>query len=182
MKLKKKYPEKKHFFQIYTVMVVLLLFFLSPTCRHSSPEKELLKSLENCQKLVNEYNLSALKDLIATDYIDSAGNNRQEVLNMLATYFQNYPQFQTKILGRTVKLNQSKNSAAIHCDVSLTASAGGLSISLFTSGRSLMRFELSFRQEGNRWLINSASWREIGLEEILPETIPHLPKTLFVEK
>jgi hypothetical protein len=159
----------------WTCWLCLLLSLLS-SCRRADPEAPVRRLLDDCVQAARERDAAAIGQLLSPDFSDAEGRGPVEMEALLSGYFRQYPQAGVKVLGRRITLGATKDAARIECDLALKAEVGGFSLPIPGMGQSWIRVQLAATLAGGRWRISEADWREVGVGELLAETIPLLPK------
>jgi hypothetical protein len=149
-----------------TLLLVVLLLF--PACRPrlEAPEEALRQTIAQAVQVAEKRDLRALAALLAGDYRDGQGRDREAVLGVLRYYFLGHQSLYLLTRIRSVELSADEQAQA----VVLVAMAGeplaDPSEPTFVRA-SLYRFEFDFVQEKGDWKVRQARWQRAELRDFL---------------
>ncbi len=98
-----------------------------------------------------------LMEMVAPEYADSRGNNRDDIGNLLRFYFLR--QQTVALITRIDELRVFGDSAA---EVSLHVGMAGTNDNVLGFSADAYRIELELIREGDDWLLTSARWGGLG--------------------
>jgi len=159
--------------------LVLLLAGLSVRCRPRSEREAVAGVLDDLAKLVEQKDAPGLAALLAADYADFEGRDREQTRVMAEEYFARYRGIKTKLLSARVELG-GPGAASAEADVSLYSGVGAaLRKAVGFSGENY-RVLLVLRKE-DRWRVSEARWETIPESGLFPESLKVL-RELFPER
>jgi hypothetical protein len=159
--------------------LVLLLAGLSLRCRARSEQEVVAGVLDDLAQQVEQKDASGLATLLADDYADFEGRDREQTRVMAEEYFTRYRGIKTKLLSSRVVLGGPETASA-EADVSLYSGVGAaLRKAVGFSGENY-RVLLALRKQG-RWRVSEARWEYIPESGLFPESLKVLQE-LFPER
>ncbi len=132
-----------------------------------SPEDQVRILLARAERLAEEQDVGALKDLVAEDYVDDRGNDRQAVVGLLTFYFLRNETIHLLPRVRSVQVPEPSRAKA----TLLVAMAGrpieGLE-GLARIRADLYRFDfLLVGGSDGEWKVVRAEWGRADLDDFL---------------
>ncbi len=142
-----------------TRLVLLLLLASIPGCGGdaSDPELQVRAWLDAMHVAAEE---KARRDIVANispAYVDTRGNSRDDIDNLLRWYF--LQQNKIALLNSVDDIRVIGETAA---EVTLTVAMAGTNNSALGISADAYRFELELEHDGNDWQLISARWGELG--------------------
>jgi hypothetical protein len=120
-------------------------------------ETEVRALIERAERLAEEGDIEAFRDLISEDYSDGRGNNRQSIVLLLNYYFS--ANRNIHLLTRTPQVHLPDST---HADLLVFVAMAGRPIAgpdrLTTVNADLYHVYASVALEGDVWRITSARW------------------------
>jgi hypothetical protein len=150
--------------------LLLLCLMLLVACRPAveAPEEALRRAIAEAVTAAEKKDLGALTGLLATDYRDNQGRDRQAVAGMLRYYFLGHQAIYLLTRIRSVEVAGEQAQAEV-----LVAMAGeplaDPNEPTFVRA-SLYRFELAWVREQDAWKIHQARWQAAELRDFLLST------------
>ena len=99
----------------------------------------------------------ALIDMVAAEYADSRGNNRNDIENLLRFYFLR--QQKVALITRIDELTVFGDTAA---EVTLQVGMAGTNDNVLGFSADAYRIEMELVREGDDWLLTYARWGGLG--------------------
>lgn len=160
------------------MILISSVFFLA--CRPKTDEDRIRELLKEAGQYIEQKDISRLTDLLADDYTDHRGRDKNQTKDMVETYFSEFRGIVIHVLGTRIdELDLAK--ASIQTDVALSSGAARALRKLVPVSTDNYRFEITLVKKQNRWLITYARWKHIDIEELFPESLS-LFKNLFQGK
>ena len=142
-----------------TRIVLLLMLMPIAGCGGdaSDPETQVRAWVDAMQVAAEE---KARRDIVANispAYVDTRGNRRDDIDNLLRLYF--LQQNKIALLNTVDDIRVIGGTAA---EVSMTVAMAGTNNSIFGISADAYRFELELEHDGSDWQLISARWGELG--------------------
>jgi hypothetical protein len=122
-----------------------------------SPEDELRRWVSSAQAAVEAEDRATLMNMLAENYADARGNDRNAIDQVLRFYFLR--QDSLVLLSNIEEITISGETAAI---VKLTAAMAGANSAASGFSADAYRFELELEHDDDDWLLVAARWGELG--------------------
>jgi hypothetical protein len=122
-----------------------------------SPEDELRRWVSSAQAAVEAEDRATLMNMLAENYADARGNDRNAIDQVLRFYFLR--QDSLVLLSKIEEITISGETAAI---VKLTAAMAGANNAASGFSADAYRFELELEHDDDDWLLVAARWGELG--------------------
>ena len=122
-----------------------------------SPEDEVRRWLADAQSAVETEDRGTLISMLADNYVDARGNDRNAIDQTLRFWFLR--QDSIVLVSNIEDIVISGETAAL---VTLTAGMAGSNDSAFGFSADAYRFELELENDGDDWLLVAARWGELG--------------------
>jgi hypothetical protein len=122
-----------------------------------SPEDELRRWVSSAQAAVEAEDRATLMNMLAENYADARGNDRNAIDQVLRFYFLR--QDSLVLLSKIEEITISGETAAI---VKLTAAMAGANNAASGFSADAYRFELELEHYDDDWLLVAARWGELG--------------------
>ncbi len=123
----------------------------------SDPEKQVRAWVDAMQVAAEEKARRDIVTNISPAYVDTRGNSRNDIDNLLRVYFLR--QNKIALLNSIDEISVINGSAA---EVSMTVAMAGTNNSAFGISADAYRFELELEHDGDDWRLISARWGELG--------------------
>lgn len=106
---------------------------------------------------------------LAADYRDAEGRDRAETATMIKDYFSRYRGIVIHVLASRIVVENGAN-ASLETDISVSSGAAQAFRRLIRFSGQNYRFRCQWRKE-SRWLITEASWQDVPLDGLFPESL-----------
>ena len=174
--------NKKIFYPGYfaVLMAGLSLFaaiFLN--CRGKSEEDLVRETVDKIGDYAESRNMEGILLYVADDYTDDENRTIAEIEELLKEYFDRYRGIVVNVLATKV-LRVTVPGAEIETEVALSSGAAKIFRKAVRYAGQFYRFNLELVKEEKIWKCKTASWKEITLDELFPESFKILKK-LFPE-
>lgn len=136
--------------------------------KDETPEDQVRQFIQSGSDAVEKRDISDVKDLIAKNYSDTHGNNRQTVVRILTGYFLRNKNIHLLINIQNIHLPDNK-----HADVQLLAGMAGQSASdlasLFDIRANVYKFDLRLVKDDDDWQLVNARWSVANREDLFSQ-------------
>jgi hypothetical protein len=143
-----------------------LLLFSACRARPEAPEEELRQTITQAAEAAQKKDLRALSALLAADFGDDQGRDREAVLGLLRYYFLGHQSLYLLTRIGAIELLAAERARA----VVLVAMAGEPLVDpnepTFMRA-SLYRFEFDFVRGKDAWMVRGASWQRAEVRDFL---------------
>jgi hypothetical protein len=154
---------------------------IAAACAKPSEEARIRALLEKAADLAEDRDLPGLTELFLDDYADFEGRDKAGTVRLVTDHLSRYRGVVVHILGVRADAIGPDGRADVGCEIALSHGAAEVLRRLVRLGSEYYRFELGLRKDGaGEWRFAYAGWEEIGLGELLPESLEILRK-LFPE-
>ncbi len=123
------------------------------------PQEQLRQWVSASQQAVEGKQRRELVDMISPAYVDTRGNDRDGIENILRLYF--FRQHSIELLTNIEEIRLYGDTAA---EIDLTVGMAGTNEGIFGFSAEAYRFQLELQQDDDVWLLISARWGEFGEE------------------
>jgi len=161
-------------FQILRSLVAIAIVGLV-SCAPKNDRALILALLERMGSLVEDKDTSGLLSFLDEDYKDFENRGKKETEAMVREYFREYRGIVLHILGTRID-EIRPGEASVQTEFVLSSGAAEIFRKLFRAFGDFYRFDLKLRKGGEEWRISYAQWKNIGLNELFPESLPLLKK------
>ena len=133
-------------------LVVLATLSMLPGCTRTPPEQKLREALMSLQASVEERDVSAIQETLASDFVGHDGMDRQGAGRLARLMFLRH-----RNIGATLgppRINIQHEHATVRFTAALTGSTGGI----LPDAAAVHDVETAWRMEGGEWRLISAQW------------------------
>lgn len=134
--------------RLKTALVLVVVGMGAVALRCSSPQQEVKKAVLKLAAAVEDKDLLALAEGIASDYSDRYGNDRSGVLASMRMVFQQYESIVVLVEASEPQIDEAGQNGSVACKVAVRAKTPTGEI-----GEDSLRATLKLRKEGRRWLL-----------------------------
>lgn len=134
--------------------------------RPSSPEAEIRTWLAQAQAAAEQRDVSALRNLIAEDYVDKAGNDRKAIENLLRLQILRQQSIHLFTRVRTIEF-PGPNRATVSVAAAMAGRPVARADDLVGLSADLYRFDLSLERRGGEWRVQGAVWEPARIDDFL---------------
>lgn len=150
---------------IYLSCLVFSLLLGACSKNTDSPETQIRHYIEKAIQSVENREYSTLPDMIANNYRDQKGLNKQQILNTLKASSLRHKNIYLLSKINSIQLQQ-ENRAFVVIDIAMTGSRINDISSLGNLAARTYRFELQLIKQDD-WQLQQAFWRKIEIHEML---------------
>lgn len=161
-------------------VLIITGFLLLLSCAPKTDEDQIRELMKEAGRHIEKKDLSALMDLLTDDYTDFRRRDKTQTKDMVQTYFSQFRGIVVHILSTRFDAI-APQEASIQTDVALSSGAARALRKWVPLSTDNYRFNIELVKEQNRWWIEYAEWKQIGIDELFPESLSILKK-LFPDK
>ena len=121
------------------------------------PEAAIRAWVAQGEQAAEDKDRGRLMDMVAPEYADARGNNRDDIENMLRFYFLR--QQEVALITRIDELNVFGDTAA---EVTLQVGMAGTNDNVLGFSADAYRIEMELVRDGDDWLLTYARWGGLG--------------------
>ena len=136
----------------FALLVVLATLALLPGCTRTPPEQKLREALMSLQASVEERDVSAIQETLASDFVGHDGMDREGAGRLARLMFLRH-----RDIGATLgppRISIQNEHATVRFTAALTGGAGGI----MPDAATVHDVETAWRMEGGEWRLISAQW------------------------
>lgn len=158
-------------YAIPIIMSAVSLF----SCGAKSDEALILELMHRVGDLAEKRDVDGLMCLVAEDYRDFEGRDKNSTRGMVDGYFRRYRGIVIHVLSTRIE-ETSGGEASIQTDMALSSGAAQFFRKLVKFSADNYRFRLSLGKTEGQWRIRFAEWSWISPDELFPESLTLLKK------
>jgi hypothetical protein len=142
------------------------------SCAKPSEAARARALLEKAAALAEKREVAGLAELFLPDYEDFEGRDKAGTVHLVGDYLARYRGVVIHVLGVRFKEIGPDGRADVECEVALSHGAAQVLRKLLRVGSEYFRFRFELRKdEAGAWRFFYAEWEEIGLYDLLPESL-----------
>jgi len=166
---------RKPQYWIYAMLLAASAGWISSACRPENDQARILELIDRMGSLVENKDTSSLLSVLDDDYKDFQNRGQKETEAMVRDYFREYRGIVLHILW--TRIEEIKGAeASVQTEVVLSSGAAEVFRKLFRAFGDFYRLNFKLRQAGKEWRIFYAQWKNIGLNDLSPESLSRLKK------
>ena len=151
-------------------LIIILFLTILISCGTSSGRSEIEETIYNTASAAEKRDVEEFMKIISKDYLDREERTRDDIEEKIKKYFNRFRGISVNILNvRTV--NKGVNDAEIITEISFSSGIGKVFSKIFSSYGEVYRFYLLMLHMNKRWVVKSAEWEWMSLDEIYPESL-----------
>jgi hypothetical protein len=155
-------------------LIFFLVFFLT-FCQEKTDEELILEMMEDVGKYAEKKDMSSIMINVADDYQDFEGRGKKETQDMINEYYERYRGIAINVLSSRIDEIKSQE-ASIQTEVAFSSGAAKVFRKLIRYSTENYRLQIKLIKRDDRWQIQYAEWRYVGLNELFPESLSILKK------
>lgn len=131
----------------------------------ATPEAQLRALIDDVEQAAESHEISVFRNVVADDYQDEHGFNRQTVLRIVQGVLVRNQQIHLLSLVRRLDVEEATASAVV-----LVAMAGQpieSTEALLNVRADLMRFDVDFVRRSDEWRVGAVEWRRAEVKDFL---------------
>jgi len=148
--------------------MIMILVLLS--CSTSSGRSEIEETIYSAVSAAEERDVGKFMKIISIEYLDDEERTKADIGKKIETYLNRFRGISVNILNiRTV--NESMNSAEVITEISFSRGLGKIFSKIVNSYGEVYRFNISMSHRSKNWVVKSAEWNWMSIDELFPESI-----------
>ena len=166
-------PQTSHTKSIIALITAGAVFVLS--CAPKTDEDHIRELMKEAGQHIEKKDITSLLNLLSDDYADYRDRDKSQTKDMVQTYFREFRGIVVHVLSTRIdEINPSE--AIIRTDAALSSGAAKALRKLVPVSTDNYRFKIKLVKKQDKWLIQYAEWKHIGVEELFPESLSILQK------
>jgi ketosteroid isomerase-like protein len=159
--------------------LILFSFFLglvlSASCHRKTEEDVILELVDTLARLAEKKDLETIMTCFADDFSDFEGRDKAGLKALLAGYFSGRTGIVVHRLSSRIETLEI-SQASLQTEVALSSGGAEALRRLVRISPDNYRIKIGLAKDGEGWLIQSAEWSYISLNELFPESLTMLKK------
>ena len=156
-----------------------LLISLPVSCGKVSEERRLVDRFKLMTDLAEDEETAKIMEVFSDGYEDFEGRDKSATEGMILNYFGTYRGIVLHVLGVRVADIQAEE-ASLEADVTFSSGTAQALRRLIRFAGEYYRINIRWVKEGGEWMAAYAEWRQVGLDDLFPESRDKLQKILPV--
>jgi hypothetical protein len=145
------------------------------SCGRKTDKDLILDMVDNLGRLAEKKDLETIMAYFADDFSDFEGRDKVGLQTLLAGYFSGRSGIVVHRLSSQVEV-LAAGQASLQTEVALSSGGAEALRRLIKISPENYRLKIGLVKSGERWLIQSAEWSEVDLNELFPESLIILRK------
>ncbi|MCJ7563437.1 MAG: hypothetical protein MUP52_02475 [Candidatus Aminicenantes bacterium] len=131
--------------------------------------------MENVANLAEKREIDNLMSNLADDYFDFEGRDRDKTRDFLIQYFEQHKGIVIHILSTRF---EEWDSLRAKIQTEMAISSGGAEVlrKLIKFTGETYRFKIHLLKTNGQWQVQFAEWKDVGVEDLYPESLSSLKK------
>jgi hypothetical protein len=167
--------KKINFKTVGVSLLALVLCISLVNCSGKSEEDLIGESMDKIGDYAEERDENGILSYISLDYADDEGRTYDEIEALLKEYFSRYRGIVVNLLATRI-LSVAVPNAEVETEVALSSGAAKVFRKAVRYSGQFYRFNLRLVKEGEKWKVIGASWENILLTELFPESTEIIKK------
>jgi len=130
-----------------------------------SPEARIRALIEDIEQAAESHEISVFRDVVADDYRDERGLDRQTVLRIVQGVLIRNQRIHLLSLARNIDVQGGEARAVVM--VAMAGQPIESTEALLNVRADLMRFDVDFARRGDQWLVTAVQWRRAEVNDFL---------------
>jgi hypothetical protein len=166
-------PQTSHTRSIIALIIVCAVFILY--CAPKTDEDHIRELMKEVGQHIEKKDITSLLNLLSDEYADYRDRDKSQTKDMVQTYFREFRGIVVHVLSTRIdEINHGE--AIIRTDAALSSGAAKALRKLVPVSTDNYRFKIKLVKKQDRWLIQYAEWKHIGVKELFPESLSILQK------
>lgn len=154
--------------KIYITILVISLIFVN--CNTSSGRSDVEEVIYSAVSAAEEKDVGKFMKIISIEYMDDEERTKSDIREKIETYLNRFRGISVNILNiKTVK--KSMSSAEVITEISFSSGIGKIFSKIVNSYGEVYRFNVLMSRGSKSWVVTSADWSWMSLDEIYPESL-----------
>ncbi len=154
---------------------IFVLVFILSGCGGKSEQDLIRDTVAKIGNYAESRNGPGILYYLSDDYSDDEGRTPEDIGELLEKYFDRYRGIVVNVLGTKI-VSLKVPEAEIETEVALSSGAAKIFRKAVRYASEFYRFNLSLVKEGETWKCRRASWENLTLQELFPESTKILRK------
>jgi hypothetical protein len=155
--------------------VGMFLAIFSDSCQEKSEKNLILELMENVVKLAEKREIDNLMSNLADDYFDFEGRDKDKTRDLLIQYFEQHEGIVIHILSTRFDEGDPLR-AQIQTEMAISSGGAEILRKLIKFTGETYRFKIHLLKTNRQWQVQFAEWKDVGVEELYPESLSSLKK------
>ena len=139
-------------------------------CNTSSGRSEIEEIIYSAVSAAEDRDVEKFMKIISFEYLDEEERTREDIEEKVKTYLNRFRGISVNILNiKTV--NKSMNSAEVITEISFSSGIGKIFSKIVNSYGEVYRFNISMTRRSKTWVVKSAEWSWMSIDELYPESL-----------
>ncbi len=157
---------------LFSFCIGLVLF---ASCHKKTEEDIILELIDTLARLAEKKDLETIMTYFADDFSDFEGRDKPGLKALLAGYFSGRTGIVVHPLSSRIDALEF-SQASLETEVALSSGGAEALRRLVKISPDNYRIKIGLVKDGTSWLIQSAEWSYISLDELFPESLTVLKK------
>ncbi len=131
--------------------------------------------MENVAKLAEKREIDNLMSNLADDYFDFEGRDKDKTRDFLIQYFEQHKGIVIHILSTRFDEGDSLR-AKIQTEMAISSGGAEVLRKLIKFTGETYHFKIHLLKTNGQWQVQFAEWKDVGVEELYPESLSSLKK------
>ncbi len=150
--------------------IIFIVFFSLTGCGSSEKKSEIEIAIYNAVDAATANDVDLFLSFIDNDYLDEEERTKSDIRVKVENYLNRFKVISINILNiKTV--NKDNENADVIAEINFSHGLGKMISKIIKSTGETYRFSLRMYRSSNGWVVNSAQWDWMSLEELYPESI-----------
>jgi len=150
--------------------LVLMIGLTLVQCGGKSEEDLIREAVDQIGDYAENRNSSGVLSYLTENFTDHHDRPKEEIEELLEKYFNRYGGIVVNLLSTEI-ISISLPNAEVETEVALSSGAAKVFRKAVRYAGEFYHFKLSLVKEGETWRCRSASWENLTLQELFPESI-----------
>jgi hypothetical protein len=156
-------------------LVIFFIIALISCAGPKSEEDQIRDLMDEAGAYAEKKDFASLMELFSDDYTDFRRRDKEQTKAMARDYVSLYRSIVVHVLSiRFERIDPLE--ASIQTDIAVSSGAAKALRKLIPVSTDIFRFSIELIKRNDRWLIQYAEWKPIGLKELFPESLSILKK------
>ncbi len=161
----------------FIFIILLIIFFISEGCRKKTDYQLIRETIEKISNRIEKKDEKGFLEFIDNSYFDSKKRDKKEIKRLIEEYYYMRKGIIVNLLSSKItELNLPKAKAVV--DVAVSSGVAKVFRKLANYYGDYYRVEVDFIKRKKGWVVESADWHSISLEELFPESLRILKKLM----
>jgi len=157
------------------LLLLFVILMAIGSCQSKTDEDIILEMADNLGRLAEKKDLEGLMANFTADFSDFEGRNKAGLRALLAEYFSGRTGIVVHRLSSRIE-DLEPGQVSLQIEVALSSGGAEALRRLIRISPDNYRIKTGLVKEGEKWLIRSAEWSSVNLNELLPESLTILKK------